>query len=97
MDYSIPLNIPAKSLYKFIYVYENEYDKLLNPIFNSGNYCTYAQFTEIYKQMYPNISDSYAIKKCRSILKKLDELKFIEICSINKHKYFYLKSKLLNK
>lgn len=91
MNYNIPLNIPKKSTYKYIFIYENEYDKLLRPVFDSGYYCTFTQFHKIYKLHNPNLSKSYVIKKCRCILKKLHELGFIEIKSINKHKFFYLK------
>lgn len=91
MNYDIPLNIPNKSVYKYVFIYENEYDKLLRPVFDSGYYCMFAQFHKIYKLNYPNLSNSYAVKKCRHIINKLHELGFIEIESINKHKFFYLK------
>lgn len=91
MNYDIPLNIPAKSTYKYIFIYENEYDILLAPIYESGYYCTIIQFQKLYKMNYPHLSDEYIKKKCRIILNKLQEYNFIEIKSINKHKYFYLK------
>lgn len=91
MNYDLPLNIPPKSSYKYIYIYENEYDKLLAPIYESGYYCTIIQFQKLYKMMYPNLSDDYIKKKSRILLNKLQEYSFIEIKSINRHKYFYLK------
>lgn len=87
----IPKNAPKNSNYKYVYIFERGYDKLLKMIYDVGIYAAHRQFYAIYKRLNPLLSDSYIRKKCTQIIKELKELGFIEVNNINNNKYLYLK------
>lgn len=88
---NLPINIPPKTTYKYIYVLEKEYDAILKIIYDIGYFSTFRQFYSLYQKIYPSLSESYVIKKCNKIIQELSELGFIEINNINRNKYFYFK------
>ncbi|MVX63635.1 hypothetical protein GKZ28_07995 [Clostridium chromiireducens] len=91
----LPLNIPEGLKYKYVYILEKKYDNLLQLIYDVGLYCTFRQFYALYQKLNPTLTENYIKKKCTNIIKKLEDLGFIEINNINRNKYFYLKKPAL--
>ncbi|UYZ38962.1 hypothetical protein OD350_29175 (plasmid) [Clostridium beijerinckii] len=92
---NLPINIPEGLKYKYVYVLEKKYDKLLKHIYSVGLYCTYRQFYALYHKLNPTLTENYIKKKCTSIIQKLEDSGFIEVNNINRNKYFYLKKPAL--
>lgn len=91
MNKIIPKNSPKSLQHKYIYIFNKNYDILLEQIYSVSLYSTFSQFQALYKKMNKSLSDNYIKKKSSQILKELKELKFIEVDYINNNKYFYLK------
>ncbi|MBN1040435.1 hypothetical protein DVW12_17310 [Clostridium botulinum] len=91
----LPLNIPVKTIYKYTYVIEKNYDILIKEICNVSYFSTFKQFYALYHKLYPSLSKNYVIKKSNKIIHELSELGFIKIDNINRNKYFYFKKPAL--
>lgn len=92
VENNIPLNIPVTQRRKYEYVVEKGFDKYLKVIFNLGSYITFQQFYKLFEIFNTDLSNSYCKLKANSTIKELEELKFISVDTIGKHKYFYLKA-----
>ncbi len=95
MNKIIPKNSPKSLQHKYIYIFNKNYDILLEQIYSVSLYSTFSQFQALYKKMNSSLSDNYIKKKSSQMLKELKELKFIEVDYINNNKYFYLKKQQL--
>lgn len=89
---TIPLNVPPTQRRNYDYVIEKGFDKYIKIIFSLGSYITFQQFYQLFRKYNENLSESYCKLKANSIIKELEKLKFINVESIGKHKYFYLKA-----
>lgn len=94
-DNNIPINIPITQRRKYEYIVEKGIDKYLKIIFNLGSYITFQQFYSLFQLFNTELSDSYCKQKANSTIKELEELRFISVDTIGKHKYFYLKAPAL--
>lgn len=95
MQYSLPANLPKSTIHRYFYVIEKDYVKYLILINKLGNYITFQQFYKMYQLLNPDVAISYAEKKANKIIKDLAENKFISIESMNRNKYFYLRTPAL--
>lgn len=89
---TIPLNIPTTQKRNYEYVIDKGLDKYLKIIFSLGSYITFQQFYELFRQHNTELSESYCKLKANSTIKELENLRFISVETIGKHKYFYLKA-----
>lgn len=89
---NIPLNIPPTQKRNYEYVIEKGFDKYIKIIFKLGSYITFQQFYVLFRQHNAELSLSYCKLKANSTIKELENLRFIKVETIGKHKYFYLKA-----
>lgn len=91
----LPLNIPVSKVRNYELVIDKGYDTYIKLIYTLGSYITFKQFYSLYSKFNRGLSESYCEVKANSIIKELELINFIEIDTIAKYKYFYLKAPAL--
>lgn len=91
-EYSMPLNIPPQSSYKYLEIIEKGYAKYLEVIDLCGKFIMYQQFNSLVEHFEPTLTKAASRERvARLIIKRLIELGFVDSSNINKNKFLYLK------
>lgn len=92
--YDTPKGITSEySLKKYRSVIESDWAKYLDVLFRCGPFAMNQQFIELMKLFNPkkNNSENHWAVETTSIIKELEELKFVSTGYLNNYKYIYLK------